>query len=334
MSEPTTAVESEPVSAGFMVFDDEDAPPSPEPTPEPEPKPEPPAKETAPETPPAPEDPDDDLEEDVAKDLRVDRQTGARLVPVSHLTTERQRRQKAEGAIKQLSDFAAWAKANPHVIAAYERGEAYQPPVPAPSPASAPKPAAPAVSEALYERVAKAYGLYDLEGKPDRALIDQQIALMREVSSEVAGEKVAPFQQQQTAARAHEHLAVLRQAIPQAGVEPAVLDEIASLVPAEIMADPQAAMLVFLASVGAGVVRKGPTPPSAPAPAPQPERKPIAAPIFTETQTPPRGKPEATLSDVERNLARSLRIGTDKWQKLGEGFKAGEFNAFDDEDED
>jgi hypothetical protein len=199
------------------------------------------------------------------------------------LRAERQSRKQAEARLREYEAFIAGQQQQPQA------------------------PPAPVGPDPQLVELAETLGLYDTQGQPDIKAAERVARFTGQVAEQQVRRYVQPVQQslaQQQATGMREGMA---QHAAQVGIAPEFVEQVASLIPDELLVQPNVAQLVLAVAGGLERMRGGPQG------AQQPAQRPVTgrpAPLFTE----PAGgrRPAAqTLSEPFRNVLANAGV-TDK----------------------
>lgn len=298
------------------------------------PPPEPPApiQEAAPAEPAAAVPEPEEEPEGVVYDSQ-----GHKLVPLTALQQTRQElkaakaltaeldtlRQKAqqgeqiEQQINQLRPLLDKLKHRPDLVRAAMDGQTLPTAAPA-QPAIDPDEALLPTQDA--EDLARTLELYTPEGTPDLKRARKIAAVMRRSADEEASRKLAPLAQAMSAGQSGTLKAQYAQVKDKSGktVNPAVLEQLWNIVPAELVArDPNVASVLYYAAKGYAAHH------GLEEPAPPPR-----APIVTES--PGGGRPAApVLNEFDQNMRRAMQVSEKQYAEAKSRYKPGAINVLE-----
>jgi hypothetical protein len=209
-----------------------------------------------------------------------------RRTMLDDLRSERQARKEAERKAREYESFIA-------NIASQQQ-----------QPQAPPQPQGP---DPQLVELAETLGLYDTQGQPDIQAAERVARFTGHVAEQQVRRYVQPLAQSQ----AQQQASVVREGMAQhaatVGIGAEVVEQVASLIPDELLVQPNVAQLVLAVAGGLERMRGGTQGAQQPQQRPQPGRP---APLFTEPAGGRRPAPQ-TLSEPFRNVLANAGV-TDK----------------------
>lgn len=242
--------------------------------------------------------------------------SGEKLVPLSALAAARQKAREKDALIEQLRPKAEkadqvvreWQAVQPII----QRALSAPPPVPVEKPAGPLSP-----QEAI--EYAKDLDLYKPDGTPDVDRAQRLAARNEALAERKAAMMVAPMQLQTVQAQSNANMtAAIAHAQKTKAVDPAILQEVWSIVPPEVSAQPNVAEVLWhVAHSRSMLAGKSAAPVSAPPP-----------PVHTEG-TGATKPASVSLSATSQAFRQAADIPVKEYEKISSRYEAGRANSLE-----
>lgn len=244
---------------------------------------------------------------------------GQRMVPISALHAEREKRQQLSALAAKAQELEAWRRENEPALQFLQNNrdlliQRVQQPEPV-------APAAPQVDPDALE-AARLMDFYRADGTPDIEKGQRWLALQDKRAGKLAEDRVRPILQQTAQDQANLNFQRALQIQDANGETPSreSLQAVWAAMPPDLVADQRVAGVLAATALGLDRMRtprKAVTPP------------PPSAPLVTESVGGvPRLRP--TLSPFEETIAKERGISATKWQEHTKNFQPGRPTALED----